>query len=356
MTDLTYRYFNDLSQVFGYTEYRIIGGKADGMRAVDVRVNEGVHFTVFVDRCMDIGNMSYKGTNCNYISKAGYTGPHYYERTDDGWFHAFGGGLMSTCGLENVGSPSTFQNKRYGQHGTIGSTPAEGFSAQLTKTEYGAPCIELAGRMKTGWLFGPDILLTRKISVVYGENKIRIQDTIENRGYTDHHIALLYHFNIGYPLLTPTSLFLTNAHYWRCRDDFPSLSNNNTYMLGEPGMIEEHCFYYKQSSTNYTSVINTSIQKGIAIKTNGDELPYLANWRSPCLGDYCMGIEPANCVVEGVANQAEIGDLEYLAPGKQKNIHVEIELLDESNIPDIIRNHQMMYGAADTPDIYTDLY
>jgi hypothetical protein len=48
------RYVGNLAQLAEAKEYRLCGGRSEGIRAVDVKNGEGLDFTVIADRCMDI--------------------------------------------------------------------------------------------------------------------------------------------------------------------------------------------------------------------------------------------------------------------------------------------------------------
>jgi hypothetical protein len=45
-------------------------------------------------------------------------------------------------------------------------------------------------------------------------------------------------------------------------------------------------------------------------------------------GTYVLGIEPANCHVEGRARERERETLEYLAPGDKKRFQLELGVLE----------------------------
>ena len=45
---------------------------------------------------------------------------------------------------------------------------------------------------------------------------------------------------------------------------------------------------------------------------------------------YSVGLEPANCLVEGRDKEREHGILQFLAPGEQRTYHVEIGVLDSA--------------------------
>ena len=61
------KYIGHDSQVYGIEEHRLVGGKGDGMRLLQVRNGKGLDFTVVVDRCADIYRLSFKGINMGTV-------------------------------------------------------------------------------------------------------------------------------------------------------------------------------------------------------------------------------------------------------------------------------------------------
>ena len=55
-----------------------------------------------------------------WVSAVGERGPLGGRLRDDDWLRGFGGGLVATCGLRNVGAPS----EGHGLHGEISHQPA----------------------------------------------------------------------------------------------------------------------------------------------------------------------------------------------------------------------------------------
>ena len=107
-------YIGDYSQLFGIKEYTLTQGKAKGVRAFDINNGAGLEFTVLADRCLDIGKMAFKGINCSYLSKTGIVSPAFYSGSDLSFFRNFYGGLLSTCGLRNVGGSNTDNGEFFG--------------------------------------------------------------------------------------------------------------------------------------------------------------------------------------------------------------------------------------------------
>jgi hypothetical protein len=56
-------------------------------------------------------------------------------------------------------------------------------------------------------------------------------------------------------------------------------------------------------------------------------LPRLVQWKMPGAGVYVLGIEPANCYVEGRAKERERGTLVTLAPGESLNYELQLEII-----------------------------
>ena len=69
------------AQLYGIEEHRLVGGRGDGMRLLQIRNGHGMELTVSLDRCCDISRLTYDGVNMNYFSPCGYVAPSYYQPT-----------------------------------------------------------------------------------------------------------------------------------------------------------------------------------------------------------------------------------------------------------------------------------
>ena len=118
-------YIGHASQLYGVEEVRLIGGKGDGMRLLQVRNAAGLAFTVAADRCADVYRMNFKGDNMGLFGACGYVAPAYYQETPKGFIKSFTAGFFTTCGLNNVGGPGVDGTEELPMHGTIGNTPCE---------------------------------------------------------------------------------------------------------------------------------------------------------------------------------------------------------------------------------------
>ena len=84
---------------------RLTDGNEDGVRADRRSRQGGLHALVLADRGIDIGPAWYAGQQLSWQSPTGIVEPAYFDETS--WLRSFHGGLLVTCGLQNVGRPRT---------------------------------------------------------------------------------------------------------------------------------------------------------------------------------------------------------------------------------------------------------
>ena len=193
-------YYGHESQLFGVEEVRLQGGKGDGMRLLQVRNGKGLEFTVSADRCADISRLIFRGENCGFFSANGYVAPAYYDDKEDGWLKNFTAGFLTTCGLLAVGAPCTDEGVRLPLHGAAGNIPAERVSWDMDDEK-----IWIKARMRHARIFAEKLILTRTITCSKTSNELTVTDEIENVGGEASPLMVLYHMNMGYPLLSEAS-------------------------------------------------------------------------------------------------------------------------------------------------------
>ncbi len=325
-------YVGDFSQLFGIKDYTLSSGKAKGVRAFDINNGAGLEFTVIADRCLDIAGLSFKGTNASYISKSGVVAPEFYEKDGIEFLRSFFAGFLTTCGLRNVGAPCEEDGDNFGLHGRISNTPAEEVCAAVT-WENDLPTMTLSGSMREARLFGENLVLRRRISCKYGENKITLQTTIENLGFKTEPLMLLFHFNLGYPLLDEHAELVTSTSKLTPRNDVAKEGINEYAQFQRPtaGYVEQ--VFYHQLNTDSAgrttvALINKKLPLGVALHFNQNELSNFTQWKQMGQGEYALGMEPCNCTVDGRVDAKAQNTLEYLAPGEVKTVAIEIEILD----------------------------
>lgn len=326
------KYAGDFSQLFGIKEHTLAGGKAKGVKAFDVKTGSGLEFTVLADRCLDIAGLSFNGINCSYIAKAGIVAPEYYNENGVGFLRNYFAGFLTTCGLRNVGNPCDENGESFPLHGRIANTPGEEVCAS-TEWIDDVPVLTISGKMREARLFGENLVLGRKITCKYGENKILIQNTVENLGFKRETLMLLFHFNMGYPFLDEDAMLVTPTQRLTPRDQDAIMGEAEYHQCQPPTPdYSEQVFYHnlKSNPNGNTSValVNEKLKIGVAIHFNKKQLFNFTQWKQMGEGDYVMGMEPCNCYVGGRVDPRNSGILDYLEPGEIKNFDLTIELLN----------------------------
>jgi hypothetical protein len=115
-----YQRVGGLEQVAGIQPFVFDDGPARGVSALRLRTGGSLS----CDRGMDLGAAEYRGVPLAWVSPTGVVAPHFRELQGEGWLRSFGGGLLVTCGLQNVGEPSERGGEELGLHGRISNTPA----------------------------------------------------------------------------------------------------------------------------------------------------------------------------------------------------------------------------------------
>jgi hypothetical protein len=224
------------------------------------------------------------------------------------------------------------EGEELGLHGRTSHTPAEEVSYSTDWID-GQPVIKLRGRLREAKVFGENLVLSREISCIYGENNIKIKDYVENYGFRKEPLMLLYHFNFGYPLLNENACFQAPSSSVTARDE-EAQKGIDTYMDFPKPTHEfaEQVFYHDlgtdEKGKTFAALLNDGLEIGVVIRFNKKQLFNLVQWKQPGEGEYVLGIEPGNCFVQGRKNSRERGVLEYIDPGEVRCFELEVELVE----------------------------
>ena len=320
------RRVGDMSQISGAYMSTFADGKPNGSRAVNVDNGSGMSFTVLPDRGLDIAWARYKGTPISYIGKTGITAPD--TRVGSEAKYGFHAGLLYTCGLTNVGPAVEDAGEILPMHGKYSNLSAENLCVKnyWQDDEY---IMSVSGKTTESQLFGQSISLERTITTKLGDNRIYIHDEVENNDFNEAPFMLLYHFNIGYPILDSTSEFYTNCAFIRPRDEDAEAGADKRCLCSEPVHgYREQVFYYKSSEKSYAQLFNPELSLGVRIGFNQAQLKYLMQWKQMGEKEYVIGIEPATWFPEGRVKAREDGGLIMLAPLEKRSFDLEVEIIE----------------------------
>lgn len=126
---------------------------------------------------------------------------------------------------------------------------------------------------------------------------------------------ILFHFNLGYPLLDVSSRVLAPSKTVRPRAESmrPGLGRWSFAERPTPGFAEE-VFYHELRGDGRgrtcVALVNEEAGLGVALRFDLGALPNFTQWKMMGEGEYVMGLEPCNCLVEGHVATRDAGMLD----------------------------------------------
>ncbi len=321
-----------LSQIAGVRLMQLQEGKEAGVRIAEVRSGSGLRFQISLDRGMDISVAEYKGLSLAWRSPQGDVHPSHFDPSGMGWLKSFPGGLMTGCGLTTAGAPCTDAGEELGIHGRLSNLPA---SNTQTQTEWnGDQCVfRVSGVIRENVIFKENLVLYRTIEVELGKSIIMLRDKVVNEGFRRSPLMMLYHINLGWPLLDDGTDLHLNARSMKSRDAEAEKGIASATTIPTPvSGYKEQVFYHDliADDNGFASAVlaNRKLGLGAFVRYRQKELPRFIQWKMVAEGEYVLGFEPANCLVEGRARERERGTLQFLEPGETREFIVHIGVLD----------------------------
>lgn len=318
-----------ISQLASITPFDFTDGPERGTRGLLMRNASGLCLTVHPDRCLDIGEATFNGMPLAWTSATGFPHPAFYEPPGMGWLRSFGGGLVATCGLTNVGAPSDDIYGHAGQHGRIGNTPAYDVShgGHWHDDQY---VLGITGKVREARVFGENLVLTRTLAMDLSEPVFLLQDTVTNEGHEPAPLMLLYHCNFGFPLLSPNTR-LDGIASATPRDSEAADGQERALMFEAPTPgYKEKCYWlapHLDGEGKVTvSLRNPDLNLRLSLRYDPSELPCLTEWKQMGQGTYTVGLEPGNVLPLGRSHYLEQNELPLIAPGESRQFSLEMAI------------------------------
>lgn len=281
---------SNFQQVASIRRYTLTEGREKGLDVLDCD-NGKIRFLLNVSKACDIMQLYHEGQNMSFVSKNGFT------KREIPFLRRFEGGMLYTCGLDSVGGRDGYE-----LHGTLHNIPAE-----IVRAECNESGIVVETIIRDTALFGKNLVLTRKVSTTIGGEEVRIEDVLCNEGYTEEQYCLLYHINVGYPMLDDGAKIIAEIEGYAPRTAWAKQNETTMYEMNAPTPNQEETCYFLNLKKPKITLVNEKIGKKFTVSYSGDTLPYFLEWKSMASGDYALGLEPCTTNLDDQFAYKKIG-------------------------------------------------
>ncbi len=191
------------------------------------------------------------------------------------------------------------------------------------------------GIVKQSAVFGEDLHLVRRIEARVGETTFVIRDRVVNHGFYRTPHMLLYHFNVGYPVLAESSRYLAPiihspwaAHAAEYRGQATGYRRQGPPTVNFREQVWEHWMGADALGQVPVALVNDAVGLGFMVETAKAELPCYYQWQSFHAGQYTMGIEPSTNHVLGKRFAEQRNELIWLEHDESRSYTLRCGVLD----------------------------
>ena len=294
-------------------------------RALDLQVAGGISARLLPDRGLDAASAWYGGVPLGWLSRRAEV--RAAAPGTGSWIGQFGGGLVTTCGLQNVGSAS----EGHGQHGDFSATPATDVHVQRTTVEGGELELAVTGVVEEGDALDVHLRCGRRWATRTGSGLLALSDTVTNLGSRTLPAPMLYHVNLGAPLWSPGARVEVPSGTRTVPRDADAEAFLDVWAEAPDPTPDgaERVFEHVLPAGDDGRAPQVRVshpQLGLVLTVSWDPgpMPRLHQWVHPRSGVYVLGVEPANCSVLGRAADRAAGRLPVLEPGESRTTSLRV--------------------------------
>ncbi len=316
----------------GFRLRRLRGGIREGVELIDI-VCGSLRFSIVPTRGMGIWKAHWVNVEFGWQSPiAGPVNPSLVPMFDPsglGWLDGFDE-LLARCGLHSNGAPEFDDAGRlkYPLHGRIANIPAQRVEISIDEPQ---STIEIRGIVLESRFHFQKLELTTTYRCQLGVPKISIHDEIRNRSANTSTFQLLYHVNLGPPLLDPGAKIVAPIREIAPRDIIAANAIDSWDTCAPPTTDSpEQVFFMRlladQNHQTSTLLHNSAADIGILLAFDVRQLPCFSLWKNAegLLDGYVVGLEPATNYPNVRSFEEKRGRVVQLAAEESYEIQVEL--------------------------------
>lgn len=312
-------------------------GPARGSRLVRLSSAGGFDAEILPDRGMDLAAVSWNGIPLSWSSSLGSVAPGLLGGSAEAWSFGFGGGMLTTCGLDQFGRATEDDGESLPMHGRAHTQVAS--EVHVWSDPLG-PSGELgfSGTTRQARALGENLRLDRRITTTSGGNTLVVEDVVTNESSRRCPHLILYHVNIGWPFVDESSVLQIGAVGPEGpldplgppvpRDLDASAGLDEWWRMSTPlEEATEQVFRHPlpPRTTIEARVASPTAGAVLTLRFDSGDLPELYQWKQLEAGAYVLGIEPANAqAINGRSEARHNGTLPVLDPLESRTHRIEI--------------------------------
>lgn len=279
---------------------RLTGGLRDGVLLVEIAAGAN-RVVILPDRGLGVWKMKVGDTELGWQSPvAGPVHPRSVplgEPSGLGWLDGFDE-LVARCGLVSNGAPDFEPNGRlkHGLHGRIANLPAHDVVVTLDDA---AGTATMIGAVDETRFLVQSLRMTTTLTLHAARPRITWTDAVENRSDRPTTIQMLYHVNLGPPLLGAGAEVVVPLAELAPRDAaaVPDVPTWSRYAAPQPGRVEEvHFMKLVPDAAGRATALLVAPDGGQAasLSWRAAELPCFTLWKNQggVADGYVTGLEP----------------------------------------------------------------
>lgn len=313
------------------------GGKQEGSKVLTLTSQNGLTIALSPSRGMDLLHVNGHGVRLGWDSPVQeVVNPAYMNlesRNGLGWLEGFNE-MMVRCGFEWTGHPVSKDGVLYTLHGKAGNTPAS--KVEVTVDDSAPHEIRIRGLLKETTFKKAKLETWTELRYVPGSDSFTVHDVLTNQADYPHDYQIIYHSNLGTPILEKDARFIAPLKSVSPFNDYAKKGLDGWDRYGAPTKdFDEMVFNLtpKADSNGKTvaAVINSKGDKGASIEFDTRQLPRLTMWKNTdtLKQGYVTGIEPGTNYAYPVTIEKEQGRVKQLQPGQSTEFTLTYTLLKD---------------------------
>lgn len=252
-----------------------------------------------------------------------------------GWLDGFDE-LLVRCGMQSFGAPDLDANGNvlYGLHGRVGNLPATNLRLSLDADH---SLLEVTADVFETRFLQYNLQLTASYRFAFDQPVIEVNDRVTNHSSSVAGVQMLYHVNMGDPLLEAGAKLHTACDRIVARNEHAAtdLATWNTYNAPTPGYEEQVYFSASRPDpSGWASAMLASPagDRGFALHYDVSTLPFFTQWKNTVAKPtgYVTGLEPGTGFPNPRSFEQEKGRVVELASGKSLEFRLKLEGLSDA--------------------------